>query len=387
MVAMSMLPNVVKQDDGIGSILTKQPAPKSPTGLTGDGSGGILDILTGNTGTTRGTGDITSILTGGQMNRGDSLNIGNQDTIRSIYDFLGGGTLQANLDSTRNQIIGQHGITSGYEDLARRGLLSDAELARRGLALEQSNIGIGQGAAQRDLGAISQLLGINEQSLARQLSSVNQLLGINDQSLDRTLNTVAQLLGLNREQLGNQVAGVNLSEGINNRALRDDSVARGAYNAPGTRQGFSDIEREAELARAAAGISARQTGVGLQDRAGSAREEHATSRIGLNDRAGGAQEDAARTRIGLNQRAGDARDTLKRLDNEAAKLGLSADQISNTLNMGLERLGLESLTNANDLIQRLNSTNVEQATMAANLLAQAAQLAGLPGIADIIGGN
>lgn len=378
-----MLPNV-KQDDGITGIL----APRAPAPTAPSGGGGILDILTGRAGgTTRGTGDITSILTGGQMNRGDSLNIGNQETIRSIYDFLGGGTLQANLDANRNQIIGQHGITTGYEDLARRGLLSDAELARRGLAIDQGNVGIQQGAANRDLGAIAELLGINEQSLARQLNSVNQLLGINDQSLDRTLNTVSQLLGLNRENLGNQIAGVNLSEGINNRALRDDSVARGAYTAPGTRQGFSDIEREAELARQAADISARQTGVGLNDRAGSAREEHATSKIGLLDRGASAGEDAARTRIGLNRQAGDARDTLARLDNEAARLGLTADQISNTLNMGLERLGLESLTNANDLIARLNGANVEQATMAANLLAQAAQLAGLPGIADIIGGN
>lgn len=345
---MSMLPNV-KQDDGITGILAPQP-----TAPTGGGGGGILDILTNPTrptATTRGSGDITSILTGGQMDRGDSLNLLNQETIRSIYDFLGGGNIEPNRLAAENQLNTRHGVTLDYEDLARRGLLSDAELARRGLALDQSNIGIGRGAANRDLGAIAQLLGIN------------------DQSLNRNLNTVAQLLGLNRENLGNQIGQVNLSEGINRRGLQDDSVARGAYNAPGTRQGFSDIEREAELARAAADIGARQTSVGLEDRAGGAREDH------------------ARTRIGLNRQAGDARDTLARLDNEAARLGLTADQISNTLNMGLERLGLEHLTNADDLFQRINSSNVEHATMAANLMAQALQLAGLEGMANIIGGN
>jgi len=345
---MSMLPNV-KQDDGITGILAPQP-----TAPTGGGGGGILDILTNPdrpTATTRGSGDITSILTGGQMDRGDSLNLINQETIKSIYDFLGGGTLQANLDATRNQLIGQHGITQGYEDLARRGLLTDAELARRGLALDQGNVNIGRGAANRDLGAIAQLLGINDQSLARNIGSVEQLLELVWQSRD------------------NEKAGIALNRDINRRGLTDDSVARGAYGAPGTRRAFSDIEKEAFLARQATNINARQSEIGLSDRAGSAREEH------------------ARTRIGLNRQAGDARDTLARLDNEAARLGLNADQINNTLNMGLERLGLESMTNANDLIQRLNSANVEQATMAANLLAQAAQLAGLPGIADIIGGN
>jgi len=343
-----MVPTQQRDDGGLTSILTGGGGGGGGMSRTGTD---ITNLLTGNGGATRGTGDITSILTGGELNRTDSLNFNNQETIRAIYDFLGGGTLQANLDAQRNQLIGQHGITQGYEDLARRGLLNDAELARRGLALDQGNVNIGRGAANRDLSAIAQLLGLNDQSLAR------------------NLGTIAELLNLNAGDWWTRTAGINLSEDVNRRGLRDDSVARGAFNAPGTRQGFSDIEREAAIARQAAEIGYKQTKVGLEDRRGAAQEDH------------------ARTRIGLNRQAGDARDTLARLDNEAARLGLTADQISNTLNMGLERLGLESLTNANDLIQRLNSANVEQATMAANLLAQAAQLAGLEGIADIVGGG
>lgn len=276
---------------------------------------------------------------------------GYQDNIQSIYDYLGGGAVEPSRLATEQQINARYGVTLNYEDLAQRGLLSDAELAQRGLALDQSNVNIGRGAANRDLGAIAQLLGINDASLGRNINSVEQLLELVWQSRDT------------------ETAGINLSADINRRGLTDDSVARGAYNAPGTRRAFTDIERETELARAATNINARQSEVGLYDRADSAREEH------------------ARTRIGLDRQAGDARDTLARLDNEFARLGLNSDQIRNTLNMGLERLGLEHLTNADDLIQRLNSNNVEHATMAQNIFGQAAQLAGLPGIADIVGGR
>lgn len=164
-------------------------------------------------------------------------------------------------------------------------------------------------------------------------------LDIGRRGANRDLGTVAELLGLNKETLANQLAGIALSERRQNQAWSDDATARGAFTAPGTRREFSAIEKEAQLARQA-------------------------SRIGFDE-----------ARANLQNRAGNARDALAKIDNDAKRIGLNAQQIDATLNQGLARLGLEEFTSTQDLYNRLTSTDIEQQTMALNLLNQAWQIA------------
>lgn len=302
---------------------------------------GITNVIGGGGRSARGG------LSGGYLGGG-----GNVDTIQpdagygadlgAIYDLLGGGTLESNRNAQQNNLLAGHLLGQQGRALDRQGLQSDARYALGNNALDRQLLGIQAGAANRDI------------------QSVNQLLGINERSYNRTVASVANLLGLNEEELANSLAGIALSEDINRRGLRDDAVARGAFNAPGTRQGFTDIEKEAELQRVSAEIGAARTEQGLHDRQGNALDTRDITKINLNDRAAGNQ------------------DILRRIQIEGQRLNLNADQINSSLEQGLARLGLADLTSVNDLVSRLLGGDLEQATMAANLLGQAAQLAGLP---------
>ena len=338
----------------IGDILNPLSAPdSSPSGgARGSGSSGdptdrsnagrdIVGIVTGSSGATTGTGDIVPILTGGQFTNQDAFTVQAQNNIGAAYDMLGGQNLAAQFAAQQNNILAQGALQTQGFDMSKSHLQQDADLARRGLGLDRKELDVGRGAANRDISSVMALLGLNDRSLARQLASVDRFGRIND------------------KQLTNQNAQIAHQADVARRNLTDDSVARGAYNAPGTRRGMTDIEKEAYLSREAARIGFYSQQQGLTDRAGSARESHEGTAINLRDRLGGAE------------------DTLKRLDIAGKRLNLSADQITNSLNQGLERLGLQELTSFNDLMQRLQSTDIEQQTMAANLLAQAAQVAGL----------
>jgi hypothetical protein len=264
-----------------------------------------------------------------------------QNNIGAAYNMLGGQNLAAQFAAQQQNTLAQGALQGQGFDMSRNHLGQNANLAQQGIGLDRQELGIGKGAANRDISSVMQLLGLNDRSLARQLASVDRYGRINT------------------KQLNNQIAGIAQSSDVARRGLTDDSVARGAYNAPGTRRGMTDIEREAQLSREAARIGFYSTQQGLTDRAGSARESHEGTAISLNDRLGGAQ------------------DTLQRLDLAGKRLNLSSEQISTSLQQGLERLGLDELTSFQDLITRLQSSDIEQQTMAANLLAQAAEIAGL----------
>lgn len=310
---------------------------------------GITNVIGGGGGRARGG------LSGGHLGGGnpDTINPGGGygADIGAIYDMLGGGNLESNRSALQNNLLGGHLLGQQGRALDRQGLQSDAGYALGNNALDRQLLGIQGGAARRDI------------------QSVNQLLGINERGYARTVASVANLLGLNEQELANSLSGIALSEDINRRNLSDDAVSRGAFNAPGTRRGFTDIEKEAELQRVSSEIGAARTEQGLHDRQGNALDQRDITKINLNDRAAGNH------------------DILARIDIEGQRLNLNADQINSSLEQGLARLGLADLTSVNDLITRLLSGDLESATMAANLLGQAAQLAGLPIFGGIGGGG
>ena len=301
----------------------------------------IGGLIMGTSGATAGTGDLVPIITGGQFSNQDAFNASAQHNIGAAYDFLGGQNLAAQFAAQQNNMLAQQALQAEGFNMSRGHLTANADLAQRGIGIDREELGVNAGAANRDIDSVMKLLGLNDRSLARQLASVDRYGRINDKSLT------------------NQMAGIAQQADVARRNLTDDSVARGAYNAPGTRRGMTDIEKEAYLAREGARIGFYSQQQGLTDREGAARESHEGTAINLNDRLGG------------------AKDTLAKLDLAGKRLNLSAEQITTSLEQGLERLGLQELTSFQDLMTRLQSSDIEQQTMAANLLAQAAQIAGL----------
>lgn len=295
--------------------------------------------------------DLTALITGGTANRATAGVGAEQQQIMDIYNMIGGNTLAQTYGAQNNALLAQQALTSQIYGIDANALQTNSDLALRGLGLDREGLAIDQGAAVRDLGSIDKLLGINERSY------------------NRTVASVANLLGLNDKDLANQLAKIGLQEDMSNRDWRDDAAARGAYGAPGTRRKFTDIERTAELGRIAAQIGHAGTSQSLRDRQGNALDAYDTTKLSLQDRRAGVY------------------DTMSRIDLAGKRLDLSAEQINASLQQGLDRLGITHLTDINELMKMINSNNIEQQTMAATLLAQAAQLAGLDLFGDLGGGG
>lgn len=152
---------------------------------------------------------------------------------------------------------------------------------------------------------------------------LNQDFGFGTRRLDveqGTLNRQAPLLsGLHDLALG----GMNAQAAQQRRALESAATGRGAFTSIGAQQGRADISGEL----------ARQT-------------------------------------QGENLRYGE---NVAKLDDAAKNMGISRDQLQSDLQRGLERLNLTTSTSVADLMNRINSSNLQDAAIGTKIWNDALQ--------------
>lgn len=225
------------------------------------------------------------------------------------------GVDQALLENQYDSLYAQMGLTDANFDAQRGMLQSD-------YAMRQADLAAGRGANQIDLN-----------SIPRQLAYYDQLGGLQSQSYD---NLLAQL-GIRRE-------GVQAQSDIDTRGVKSDATARGAFATIGTRRKIDDIGGELR----------RQLGL-----------------IGTQEREGGIQ--LATQRLSNAEQQAKLRDRQSTLQLTAQNYGVQAGQLELQLQQGLTRLGLDQAMSIGELMDALNSNNLQQQQLAGQVVDMAMQ--------------
>lgn len=207
------------------------------------------------------------------------------------------------------------GALSGYQS-AQSGLLNDAyqnQLASIGLS--QQGIGIQQ-----------ENVGINQESI-----------GIQQTGNLRTVDYIAHLQDIAGQLLGVNTTDVTQRADTAERGVLSDSTARGAMHAPGTGLAITDINNAETNQLSTLNLGYERDSAGFAEQTAGLHEQNA-----LLDN----QHDLLD-----NER--------EMLELRAQQLGLDADGLYTNLQMGLQRLGLDTTLSVNDLLGRLNSSDIQ----------------------------
>jgi hypothetical protein len=226
------------------------------------------------------------------------------------------------------------GLLDADADRRRGALQRDNDLARQGIGLDRQGLGIDQGYTQTQLGNLDKLRGI-----------LKQQYGLNDKTLANTL-----------KQLGIDEAGLRDNAERKQWDLRSDLTARGAHSTVANARGTGRISRD--LMYGLGGIGTQRTAAGLS---------HEGNRLGLTEKGIGYDNQAA----GLNAR-------LANIGLDTKRLGISEQQLANSLQDGLDQIGLGHLMDtiaSNDAMQNLTT---QQAQVLSSILAEVSAMTGIP---------
>lgn len=237
--------------------------------------------------------------------------IGMQNSLNAATGWYGPQLTQNDIQAHR--LAGQLGYGDAQYGMDVGNLNQNAALDRARLGLQQNNIGVDRDAIGRQLGVSDQL-----QALA------NQLFGLNGDTLDANVRTAGR--GFDNAQ----------------RSAVSSRVANGGVGSVGMRQDLTEI-----------GAQRGDTfGQFLRDRAG----------LGVQQQ----QSD-----INFKEDKAKLNDRLKALDNEAGKLGIDRKQLETNLQQGLAKLGVDHLFSTNDLIDAMQSNDIDRQALAQSIFREA----------------
>lgn len=256
----------------------------------------------------------------------------NDDAYRGLQtalQFMQGiyGPELAQQQAMRDQLAGRVGFAE-QNFTTQQGILQSQhgiDLAR--LGLEQSGIGIEKGAANRQIGNANIL-----ESLAR------QLLGNTQKGLDIDL----QSLATNERSSNQQFAAEK-------RQAMSSAASRGAMNAPGIGRTTNELSNQLWNRNELIGQDRQRVGLGRE-----------RANLGFE-----------RERVGLNEQKAAAKDRLATLDLRSQGLGLDRKTLQNNLDQGLAKLGLDQWVTTNDLLDAMNSSDLQQRAVAEQIYRQA----------------
>lgn len=239
-------------------------------------------------------------------------------------------------DFTRGLALAQQFFQGQYEpQMALQQAYRDQLAGRLGFA--EVNFGQQQGNLRDQHGIDIAKLELDQRGIGIERGANNRQIG--------NANTLEQLA---RQLLGNTQKGfdVDAREALqgffaNTRRAKSDATSRGAMNAPGTRTNFAEIGDTYNNSKDRIGLGREQAGLGFQ-----------------------------RERVGLSEQRAAARDRNAMLDLRGEGLGLDRKTLSNNLEQGLSRLGLEQWVTVNDLLDAMNSSDIEKRSIAEQIFRQ-----------------
>lgn len=201
----------------------------------------------------------------------------------------------------------------GYNDQSYN---LDRQILQQQMAMQQAQLGADMGTNQIDLAAAQRLL-----------PYYDQLLGLSDQML------ASQMKGFGVQEDQSRLAARQSTTNLMN-----DAAARGNLAGVGTRvdRGFIDESLYNQLA----GIMEQKN----QATIGNTKEK-----------------------LGLYENKAQANDRIARLGIEAQALGVKESALKSQLSLGLQKLGVQHLMSANDILDALNSNDYNSALLARSI--------------------
>ncbi len=206
-----------------------------------------------------------------------------------------------------------------------------------------ANRGVESAALSRDYGFSSQLNALSQQSNQIDIAGAARpnlpggLFDVNQQGIDTSRLLLAR-------ELANQLTGLNIDSTSafqgherNLRGATQDATARGAVMTQGLRDTNRGINED--LWNQISQINVGREGARIGNERGT---------VSLNDR-----------QAGLTETRASARDRVAQLNLNAKKLGISASQLSSTLQTGLSRLNLDAAISVNDINSQINSASAQ----------------------------
>lgn len=238
-----------------------------------------------------------------------------QQGLQSAVNVFSGihGPAMALVDQSAGNIAGQIGMTQvGYQQ--------GVQALNQNAALDKQKLNLGPQYDQVERDAIArQLAGLDEQGKLAFLGLGNQFKGFDLQTLQAWQNAAK-----------------------NQTAARSDATVRGAMTSRGIGRTMGDIQKD---------LANQVTGIGIQ------RE--------------GAVLGAQEGDLNRKEQAARLQDRNKILDIKAKEYGVDAAKINASLQQGIQKLGLDQFMDVNQLLDALNSTDMERQAIATQIFRDA----------------
>ena len=203
-----------------------------------------------------------------------------------------------------------------------------------GIGLDREGIGIGQGLNKTQQANLAKLRGI-----------------------------LSKQYGIQGEQLANQLGGLKINEtdlrdqsGRKQWDLRSDLTARGAFNTVANERGTGRINRD--LATGLAGIDNQRSAADIAYRG---------NILGLDEKG-----------IGYDNQQASLSAQLSNYGLDMRRLSISEDQLNQSLQDGLYKIGLGGIMSLNNLMEAFGGANGQYAQVSDTILQQVLSLSNVP---------
>jgi hypothetical protein len=247
-----------------------------------------------------------------------------------------------------NLIAEQLGFAETDANLSRQMLMSDSGASGARIGLEREGIGLDQ----RKLDLQEQGIGISERGVGlkdRGLDVRGKGIDIEDRQAAALRAIAGQLFGVNTREAWQTADKANQN-------IKSDNTVRGSTSTPGYRRALNWVGKDLmnQLDKLTLGDRAdTENFTAGNEQRGLGREQIGIEREGLG---------LEREQLGLDREG--VKIAREQLDLKSRNLGISAGELSNKLQQGLQKIGLSQYMNVNELMQGLTSNDLERRALA-----------------------
>jgi hypothetical protein len=283
---------------------------------------------------------------------GAPLSAPQQTSIYNSYAAFGAPAL-AQLQNQAASLGNQQMQNDARYGLSQQALQSAYGFDRERLGLAQQELGIDRNALMRQQGYYDDLYGIDREKFNQNVGYQNRLGQFNFQSF-----------GVTKADLARQAAQTQADADRQQRGLRSDLTAAGAYTSQGGREGRRDID----TARAS-----QLRGIDLQGQAAQIGFER--DQAGIQNTIANLTSDFKASGLTTAEQKARLQDRLSALDLKGRELGVSGRELSSRLEQGLASLNLDQIVSMGQLMDAVTSNNAAQAQWANDVMMKAFEAA------------
>lgn len=204
-------------------------------------------------------------------------------------------------------------------------------------------------------------LGIDKEAALRQPDLIARLFGITTKQFEGDNAYLTQLEGFAGQGKENALGRAGFARDTNTYAQRSDATSRGAINTSGNNVALNNILQQYGMDVADTNLDYNSIIAGIKDKGRTLGNNYERDTIGK-------EEDLAK-----------AQDRIKTLDNLGKQYGVKREQLENAFQRGIQAIGLANQMDVDQLMDMMNSNNIQQQMLAQQIADAALRAAGTGG--------